>query len=142
MRLVLDASVTMAWLVERVNAKEAKLADEVLYKVQGEEAVVPALWFSEVSNGILVAERKGGIDPSQSARFLGMVDTLPIAEDRTQSSVVQATALRLARVYGLTGYDANYLELVLRTGRTLATFDQQLADAARKAGGRVFGDPE
>jgi hypothetical protein len=28
----------------------------------------------------------------------------------------------------------------LRTGLALATFDAQLADALRKAGGRVFGD--
>jgi predicted nucleic acid-binding protein len=42
----------------------------------------------------------------------------------------------------LTGYDATYLELVLRTGCALVTFDRQLADATRKAGGRVFGDPE
>jgi len=46
----------------------------------------------------------------------------------------------LARAYQLTGYDATYLELVLRSGGVLATFDRQLAEAARKAGGRVFGD--
>jgi predicted nucleic acid-binding protein len=49
--------------------------------------------------------------------------------------------LTLARAYELTGYDATYLELVLRTGRTLATFDRKLAEAARTAGVRVFGDP-
>jgi predicted nucleic acid-binding protein len=43
-------------------------------------------------------------------------------------------------VYSLTAYDATYLELVLRTGGTLATFDRQLATAVRKAGVRVFGD--
>jgi predicted nucleic acid-binding protein len=46
----------------------------------------------------------------------------------------------LARVYKLTCYDATYLELVLRTHRVLATFDRQLAEAVREAGGRVFGD--
>jgi predicted nucleic acid-binding protein len=49
--------------------------------------------------------------------------------------------LTLARAYQLTGYDATYLELVLRVGGVLATFDRQLADAVRKAGGRVLGDP-
>jgi predicted nucleic acid-binding protein len=48
--------------------------------------------------------------------------------------------LTLARAYNLTSYDATYLELVLRTGGKLATFDGHLANAVRKAGARVFGD--
>jgi len=70
-----------------------------------------------------------------------MVYALPIEEDGRRPSAVQSAVLALARVYGLTGYDATYLELVLRTGRILATFDGQLAEAVRLAGGRVFGDP-
>jgi len=70
-----------------------------------------------------------------------MVSALPIVEDAMQPSAAQTTVLTLARAYKLTSYDATYLELVLRTGRALATFDRQLADAVRKAGGRVFGDP-
>jgi predicted nucleic acid-binding protein len=49
-------------------------------------------------------------------------------------------SLALARAHRLTAYDATYLELALRRGAPLATFDQKLAEAARKAGGRVFGD--
>ena len=48
--------------------------------------------------------------------------------------------MALARSYSLTAYDAMYLELALRKGVPLATFDSQLADATRKAGGRVFGN--
>jgi predicted nucleic acid-binding protein len=33
-----------------------------------------------------------------------------------------------------------YLELALRRGAPLATFDKQLANAMRNAGGQVFGD--
>jgi predicted nucleic acid-binding protein len=47
----------------------------------------------------------------------------------------------LARTYKLTAYDATYLELAMRRAATLATFDVKLADAARAAGVRVFGDP-
>jgi len=140
MGIVLDASVTLAWLIERVDAAEVHLTNEILRQIQAQDAIVPSLWFLEVSNGILMAERRGVVTPAQSVRFLGMVDTLPIEEDRTQSALVQATALTLARAYGLTAYDATYLELTVRTRRTLATFDRQLADATRKAGGRVFGD--
>jgi predicted nucleic acid-binding protein len=140
MELILDASATLAWLVRRVDPIEAQLAEDLLSQIESKNAMVPALWFPEVANGVLVAERRTGIGSSTSADFLRLLETLPILEDATRPSAVQPTVLMLARTYKLTAYDATYLELVLRTGRTLATFDRQLADAARTAGVRVFGD--
>jgi predicted nucleic acid-binding protein len=138
MELVLDASATLAWLVRRVDPAQERLADEVLGVIQARGAMVPLLWYPEVANGVLVAERRAGVSASTSAAFLDLVDTLPIVEDKTRPFAVQATVLELARSYNLTAYDATYLELVLRTGRALATFDRQLAKAVRLAGGRVF----
>ncbi|MGC1462637.1 MAG: type II toxin-antitoxin system VapC family toxin [Terracidiphilus sp.] len=140
MGLVLDASVTLAWMIERVDAEEARSADEVLHTILAGGAQVPALWFAEVANGVLVAERRGGIRHSTSASFLGLVNALPIMEERTRSSDVQSSVLALGRAHELTAYDATYLELALRTSGTLATFDAELAKAARAAGVRVFGD--
>jgi predicted nucleic acid-binding protein len=142
MGLVLDASAALAWLVDRVDPAETRLADDVLRHIQSRDALVPALWFAEVANGVLVAERRGGVGNSASASFMGMVYALPIVEDGTRLSSVQATVLTLARAYKLTAYDATYLELVLRVGGTLATFDRDLASAVRLAGGRVFGDAD
>ncbi len=141
MELVLDASATLAWLVRRVDPIEAQVADDLLSLIERKDALVPALWFPEVANGILVAERRAGIGSSTSAAFLSLLEALPILEDVTRPSAVQATVLMLARAYKLTAYDATYLELVLRTSGVLATFDRQLAEAVRLAGGRVFGDP-
>jgi predicted nucleic acid-binding protein len=141
MELILDASATLAWLVRRVDPIEAQMAEDLLSQIESKNAMVPSLWFPEVANGVLVAERRTGIGSSTSADFLRLLETLPILEDATRPSAVQPTVLMLARTYKLTAYDATYLELVLRTGRTLATFDRQLADAARVAGVRVFGDP-
>jgi len=140
MALVLDASATLAWLVRRLDPAEERLADEVLGCIQARDALAPALWFPEVANGVLVAERRAGTSADSSTSFLALVDTLPILEDTMRPAATQARVLSLARAYDLTGYDATYLELVLRTGRELATFDRLLADVVRKAGGRVFGD--
>jgi predicted nucleic acid-binding protein len=140
MVLILDASAALAWLVDRVDPAEARLADEVLRAIQSRDALVPALWFPELANGVLAAERRGGVANSTSASFMGMVHALPIEQDTARPSAALAAVLTLARAYQLTGYDATYLELVLRIGGELATFDRQLADAVRKAGGRVFGD--
>lgn len=140
MRLVLDASAALAWFAQRADPHEAILADEVLSHVQREEALVPALWFTEVANGLLVAEHRNRTDSDTTARFFAELDALPISEDTMRPSAARGSVLMLARNHRLTAYDATYLELALRTGRALATFDRQLADAVRKAGGRVFGD--
>ena len=140
MGLVLDASAALAWLIDRANPAENLQAKEVLLTLETEDALVPVLWYAEVANGILIAERRGVCAFDKSALFLSTLNGLPVVDDAAQPWTVQRAALALARTYGLTGYDAIYLELVLRTGRTLATFDRQLAEAVRKAGGRVFGD--
>ena len=140
MRLVLDASAALAWLVKRVDPIEAQVADDLLSQIEKTNAIVPALWFPEVANGVLVAERRAGIGSSTSADFLRLLDTLPILEDATRPSAVQPSVLMIARAHKLTAYDATYMELVLRTGAVLATFDRKLAEAVRSAGLRVFGD--
>jgi predicted nucleic acid-binding protein len=140
MRLVLDASAALAWFVQRSDRREATLADQILTNVEREEALVPALWFTEVSNGLLVAERQVREDSRKTALFLSELAAMPIVEESIRPRFVQEDVLGLGRRYELTAYDATYLELTLRTRRTLATFDRHLADATRKAGGRVFGD--
>lgn len=140
MGLVLDASSVLAWLVERTDPNEAALANTIFSSVEQEEALVPSLWFPEVANGLLVAERRKMVAPSEASRFLVELRALPIAEDKVWPSTLQGSVLQLARAYGLTAYDATYVELALRTGSALATFDRRLAEAARLAGIRVFGD--
>src|SRR5664279_680342 len=101
MDLVLDASATLAWMVRRADPAEERLADEILGCVQAREALVPALWITEVANGVLTAERRGGIGHAMSASFMGLVNALPIVEDTLRPSAVQANVLMLARAYQL-----------------------------------------
>jgi predicted nucleic acid-binding protein len=46
--------------------------------------------------------------------------------------------VQLARRYKLSSYDASYLELALRSGLPLATLDEDLQKAAKKAGVKMF----
>jgi len=55
MKLVLDASMTLAWHIERADPGEKILARQALQAVRSHGALVPALWYSEVANGVLVA---------------------------------------------------------------------------------------
>ena len=140
MTLILDASAALSWMMDRENADEARISFEILFHIQRGSATVPLLWFTEVLNGVLVAERRSLIAPQNATAFLVLLEALPIDLDRAASKLVASPILSLARAHNLTAYDATYLELAARKNAPLATFDQKLAQAARSAGISVFGD--
>ena len=140
MKVVLDASMALAWHLNRVDPSEATLAALALDAVRADGATVPALWFPEVANALLMAERRRIRTVQETVRFESDLASLKIAVDTISPQILQSRALSLGRSSVLTAYDATYLELALRTGFSLATFDRQLAEAFRKLGGQVFGD--
>ncbi len=95
-------------------------------------AEVPPLWTFEIANVLAVNERKGRIAAAIADQFLEPLSALDIRVDRSQP--VDGKALMpLVRRYRLTAYDAAYLELALRRGLALATFDTDLIAAAQDA---------
>lgn len=140
MTLVLDASMSLAWLLKRKDPDEADLAGKCLDRVRATGAMVPALWYPEVANSLLLAERQRVIRIDESADFLSSMSIWEIMQDPFPPAESQAQIMYLSRVFKLTAYDATYLELAMRRAAVLATFNRQLADAARAAGVRVFGD--
>jgi predicted nucleic acid-binding protein len=132
--------MTLAWQFKRVEPVEILLAEKALAELPSFQAIVPALWYSEVANSLLRGERQGAIPPAQTAFFLNELSKTEIATDEISARARQSAVVDLARTYGLTAYDATYLELAMRRVATLATFDRKLAGAARAVGVRVFGD--
>jgi len=49
-----------------------------------------------------------------------------------------SSVLPLAREYGLSAYDAAYLDVAVRQGASLATLDGALRQAGRSAGIKIF----
>jgi predicted nucleic acid-binding protein len=137
---ILDASMALAWLFIRGNVGEAELARKALSQLHLTPTIVPPLWFSEIANGVLRGERAGIVTREKASFFLDELAHANVATDFEPPASRQASVLTLARTYGLTAYDAVYLDLTLRTKGFIATFDRQLAEATRKAGARVFGD--
>jgi predicted nucleic acid-binding protein len=127
---VVDPSVALAWLLPdetnaRANAFRAAIEN-------GADAWVPAHWWVEMGNGLLMAERRGRIAPEQVAQALSLVNALPLKQDEETAKQIAVRTFTLARKYSLTIYDAAYLELAQRRGAILATFDEQLLEAAMK----------
>ena len=83
----------------------------------------------EVTNTLLVAERRKRISLADSDGAVGHVAALPIrADDR---DVEVGSEISLARATGLSAYDASYLCCAARLALPLATIDRQLAAFAR-----------
>ena len=138
MSLVLDASAALAWMFERTDPGEKALAERLLDQIADQPVRVPGLWHLEVANALLVAERRGVAKEAEVIDYRQRLARLPIMTDDIEISLRQEMIMALGRQFELTAYDATYLELTLRTGSTLATFDARLAAAMQKAGGRIY----
>lgn len=137
--VVLDASVTLAWLLGRADARESRLADHLLEVAHDSRNAVPPIWYLEIANGMLRAARSRIASDEQLASFDQLLDRLPIYPDLSSAAFRIPPINLLARRHALTAYDASYLELALRNGGYLATFDRKLADAAGACGVKVLG---
>lgn len=133
--LVLDASVAAAWILpdEADDACEAVL--DLLATVTAE---VPDLFWHELRNILVTAERRGRLDTDGAGRALAQLRRLSI---RVAADPGDAAVLGCARAHALTGYDAAYLALAERRGAMLATRDADLARAAGRVGLAVTPAP-
>ncbi|MCA0305122.1 MAG: type II toxin-antitoxin system VapC family toxin [Proteobacteria bacterium] len=124
MSFVLDASVTAAWCFADGRYP---VADAAFERLAHERAVVPALWWVEIRNVLIMGERRRRIDAAATAQFLSDLERMPI---EAQGGPASEIVLALARRHKLTAYDAIYLELAGRLCVPLATLDARLAGAA------------
>ena len=131
-RLVLDASVTLAWCFPEEGTPYTQQMLDLL--ANGAEALTPAIWPFEVANALLVGERNKRRTMAQVTAFLQRLATLPIKVDEPRVDRAFGQILTVARQEQLTEYDAAYLELALREALPLATLDQRLRQAAQHAG--------
>jgi predicted nucleic acid-binding protein len=69
--------------------------------------------------------------PSDVLRFFSLLESLSFITDTQTPSHSLTGTISLARTYGLTSYDAAYLELAIRENLVLATLDAALHKAAQ-----------
>jgi predicted nucleic acid-binding protein len=131
-RLVLDASVAVAWCFADESTAYTEGVLDLL--AAGAEALTASLWPFEVANALLMGERRKRISVAQVTIVLQRISLLPISIDPIRPDTAFGQILSVARQEQLTEYDAAYLELALREGLPLATLDNGLRRAARNAG--------
>ncbi|MCZ6675882.1 MAG: type II toxin-antitoxin system VapC family toxin [Candidatus Poribacteria bacterium] len=128
--IVIDCSILIAGILpDELDAR----AKSILQKLQNDtlQAVVPSLFYLEVSNVLLMAYRRKRVSKKIWKQYLDVIAALPMEVDATATQAHAMDALsELAEKYKLTSYDAAYLELAKRSGLPLATLDEDLHQAA------------
>ncbi len=136
-RFVLDASVALAWVVDRNPDPYAALVRQRVRA--GERALVPALWQLEVANVLALVQRKNVLSADEVEEGLRYFEGFLTTQAEIVSTLPSMREiLRLARELELTSYDALYVDLARREGVPLATLDKRLRSAAGKAGVRAM----
>jgi len=132
-RFVLDASVALAWFIDPSVAPLAARIQRFL--LQGDRAIVPHLWRPEVANGFVSAQKRGILTAVRSAQAFAELDLLlaQSIENASYDLSIQRV-VATAQTFGLTAYDATYLETAREQQLPLATLDRRLAAAAGPAG--------
>ena len=127
MSLVIDASITMAWCFED---EATSATEEVLDLVVETNAIVPTIWRFEVGNALQMAIRRKRITEIFRDDALAKLLAMPISVDSETDVHAWTTAFRLSERFGLTLYDAAYVELAQRRSLPLATLDRDMRAAA------------
>ena len=132
MRLVVNASVVVKWLVQEEGSE---LADRLL---QGNhELHAPRLLASEVANALWSKVRMGEIDHGDAGMLTAAVTEMPL--HWFDDEQICADSVRLALELDRPVHDCVYLALGYRIGATLVTADTRFANAvkATQHGGSV-----
>jgi len=124
--LVMDCSFLMSSILpDETNNRHSNTDDYSIH--------VPAIFFLECTNVLLLSRRKNRISPEIYETMTQLLSELPFHIDSfsaTQESVFSIGLL--ANKFELTTYDASYLELAIRLKADIATHDKKLLQALKE----------
>jgi len=126
---VLDASVAIAWVV---SSQATAYTRRIRIRAKREPYHVPAIFTAEVTNVLVVLERRGILTEAGSDAAADVLSRLEPITHEIGLGIAQLRAM--AKRFGLTAYDATYLALALELRLPLACGDRPLKGALRPAG--------
>jgi len=124
--IVVDASIALAWILADERDPRAERALDAVLETSG---IAPSIWLYEVTNSLLVAERRQRLDrPVRNALADLVALNITVVEPRG----FPVTEYDLAVKNELSVYDAAYLHIAVEHSAALATLDAKLARAAER----------
>ena len=122
MRLVVDASVAVKWLIAEEDSDAAHRL-----VASGDDLHAPRLMASEIANALWRKSRLGEIERGRAGALMAAVSEMPVRWSADET--VCADAVRLALALDRPVYDCVYLALAYRIGARVVTADVRFANA-------------
>jgi predicted nucleic acid-binding protein len=135
MPFVLDNSVVSGWFIRNQATPHS---EAIAVRLRDDRAAVPPPWEREFGNVLRSACLRKAMTAQAEQTVLAQIVSLPIDVDHR--AVPPSELLALALRFGLTTYDAAYLELALRLQLPIATLDAPLHAAALASGVGVVAE--
>lgn len=129
MAFVLDASVAVAWVV---SSQATPYTRRVRLRARREPYHVPAIFALEITNVLVVLERRGILSERGAEAAADVLNRLNPVVHELSLGVSQLR--NLANRFGLSAYDASYLALALELRLPVACGDRPLKAALDAAG--------
>jgi predicted nucleic acid-binding protein len=129
MKVVIDSSAAFKWVVaEKDSDKAIQLREE--YRNGIHELVSPDIFAAEIANALLVAERRGRINPGEFSLLLAdMLTTTPHLEATIPLLPLVEPIVNSFRV---SIYDALYVALAQQEQCEMVTDDMKLINSLKK----------
>lgn len=128
--IVLDASVTIAWLLNEPGAPAAELNSAL----STNRITVPSHWPIEVGNSLLTAKRRNRVDGTRLTEISHELSSLNVAVEAPMLPEQMPPLITFAEDQRLTLYDAAYVALAASHHAILATLDNVMRQAAIRLG--------
>ncbi len=135
--IVIDNSVAASWYLP----EEAAYSLAVLKYLEENRSVrmlVPSLWYLEITNTLLVMERRKKILREDRLKALEHIQLLPLDTAEPSGARMLFILEELAHRHQLSSHDAEYLRVAKDAKASLATTDKALIRAAGKEGVALF----
>jgi predicted nucleic acid-binding protein len=128
MRLILDASVALKWVL---NEDDSDLARELRadYLAGAYEFIVPDIFPAEIGHALVRAERRGLIDVGEASLLATRI--LFILPDLYPNLDLISRAIDIASKHRVGVHDCVYVALAEQENIPLLTADRKLLDALR-----------
>jgi predicted nucleic acid-binding protein len=135
--IVIDNSVAASWYLPEEAASSLAVL-KYLEENRSVRMLVPSLWYLEITNTLLVMERRKKILREDRLKAIEHIQLLPLDSAEPPTARMLFILEELAHRHQLSAYDAEYLRVAKDAKAPLATVDKALIRAAGKEGVVLF----
>ncbi|HOT43835.1 MAG TPA: type II toxin-antitoxin system VapC family toxin [Spirochaetota bacterium] len=132
MKYVIDCSFSSALFLPDEKSDHAR--NFFINLKQADQVLVPSLWWHETTNVLNVATKRKRLSFNDASTVMELLGKLPLETDIIYGAQYLKDVFEITQLYGLSSYDAAYIELALRTRSKLMSLDRGMISAIKNIG--------